>query len=144
MSGLHRPARQTGFTLLEVMIALAVTVIALSALLSGGATALRAGRSVMRHEQAMSLARSTLALVTANLAPGERSDTTGDGFQWHSVTRPLSSARITLPGEPRGVFSEAPAVTLYDVTVRITWHDGAGGGSDLVETRRLGPAATVN
>ena len=137
-------ANQAGFTLLEVLIALAITVIAVAALLGGGAIALRAGRSVMRHEQATSLARSTLDLITATLIPGERSGDAGDGFHWRAVTRPVSTGRIVMPNESSGIFAPTPSVTLYDVTVRITWHDGAGNGSEQIETRRLGPGLTTH
>lgn len=92
----------------------------------------------MRHEKAGSLARSYMARESAVLALGERTGDAGDGFHWQTKVRPVDAVRVLPLGAPPGAAASAPLVTLYDITVRITWNDGAGGGVEQIESRRLG------
>ena len=126
-----------GFTLLEVLIALAITMIALGGLLDGGVLGLRSAQASQRREQAISIARSYLAEQSAALRPGERSGDAGGGFAWRVSVRPMASARAVPTGAPPAAVAQAPTVTLYGVTVRVTWKDGAGGGVEQIESRRL-------
>jgi len=126
-----------GFTLLEVLIALVIAMVALGGLLDGGILGLRSAQASQRHEQAASLARSYLAAESIALRPGERSGDAGDGFAWRVQVRPISSARAVPSGAPPMAAAKAPLVTLYGVTVQVSWKDGAGGGVEQIESRRL-------
>ena len=128
---------QAGFTLLEVLIALVIVMVALGGLLDGGVLGLRSAHASQKHEQAASLARSYLAEQSVALQPGERSGDAGDGFVWRVAIRPISAVRVVPLGAPPGLAAQAPVVTLYGVTVQVSWKDGAGGGVEQIESRRL-------
>lgn len=129
-----------GFTLLEVLVALAIAIPALLVLYRQGATALEATGSAHAYQQAIARAELHLASLTeASLQPGDREGDDGGDFRWH--TRIVSSRTIPLPRAltPRGQY--AGGVTLYDVAVQISWPNGAHRRSVSLQTRRLGPAA---
>lgn len=129
----HQAAAQAGFSLLEVLIALVIAMIAITELTHGGGVALRMADTAARHEMAASLARSVLAEQTLALTPGERSGVAADGFAWRVTMRPISTARPVPMGAPAGSAQGAPQVTLFAITVLVTWSDGV----EQIETRRL-------
>ncbi len=137
MSPPTRNRSQAGFGLLEVLIALAITATALAALVSGIGTSLKLTTSAARHERAASLARSYLALVSVGPNTGTQSGDAGNGYAWRATMRPLGEHQVVPPGAPAGAAAHAPVVTLYGITVRVTWQDRAGGGAEEIETQRL-------
>ncbi len=145
---INRPAlsasSEAGFTLLEVLIALVIVMVALGGLLDGGVLGLRSAQASLRHEQAASLARSYLAEQSVALRPGERSGDAGNGFAWRVTMRPISVVRAVPLGAPPGLAAQSPLVTLYGVTVQVSWKDGAGGGVEQIESRRLATSYAVN
>lgn len=115
--------RADGFTLLEVMVALAIAVPALLVLYRQGTQALDITGTALAYEEAIARAQSRLATITgAALEPGDRDGDDGSQTRWHT--------RVTL-------VATAPAASLYDVSVQSSW---AGGRSVTLRTRRLGPA----
>jgi type II secretory pathway pseudopilin PulG len=130
--------------LLESLVALAIVMIGLTAMFQGSGIALRSARTSTRHEQAASLARSYLALEGTAPLTGDRSGDAGGGFHWHASVRPVDAVRALPAGAPSAAAKDAPVVTLYRVTVRISWEDGAGGGTEQIETRRLGVSHDSN
>jgi hypothetical protein len=130
--------------LLESLVALAIVMIGLTAMLQGSGIALRSARASTRHEQAASLARSYLALEGVAPLIGDRSGDAGGGFHWHASVRPADAVRVLPAGAPSTAAKNAPVVTLYRITVRISWDDGAGGGAEQIESRRLGIRRDVN
>ena len=132
--------QQDGFTLLEVLVALAIAIPALLVLYRQGATALDATGASLAYQEAIARAQSRLASLTeASLQPGDRQGDDGGNFHWH--TRILPARTITLPRTltPKGPY--AGGVTLYDVSVQISWPNGDTSRSVTLQSRRLGPAA---
>lgn len=121
---------ERGFTLLEVLIAFAIAALGLSALFSGTLGGLRAAQVAGQYGEAVSRARSTLALVGhgAPLVAGERRGEEGD-WRWRIRIAPLGSL-AGAPGEP--------VPTLFAVSVSVSWGDGER--SVQLDTRRLGAA----
>lgn len=110
-----RGARCGGFSLLEMLVALAILGIALGALYQAASGATRNLRTAQRHAYAVELARSLLDQYAVVPAAGlaERGET-GSGFRWQVRARPLP-----------GVGSALPAGRLQALQVRVAWPDGA-------------------
>ena len=73
--------RDRGFTLLEVLVAFVIAAISVAALLQGAGAGLASARIAAHYGEALSLARSRLALLSA-AAPvqGEQSGALPGGF----------------------------------------------------------------
>lgn len=133
--------RQSGFTLLEVMVALAIALPALLLLYRQGVLALEITGSAMSTQNALSRAESHLAALQASAAaPGDREGEDGGGYHWHTRVVPLATA------EPaRGVNARSPyagGTRLYAASATISWQGARGDQSVTLETRLLGPAAS--
>lgn len=129
---------EAGFTLLEVLVALVIVVPALAVLLSEGGLAVGATRTSTRIEQALARAGSRLdAVLDDRLAAGERSGDEGDGFHWHVLVAPVSTAVGPTPA-PKGAY--AAGIGLYDVTVDVSWPGPLRDQTVTLATRRIGPA----
>jgi prepilin-type N-terminal cleavage/methylation domain-containing protein len=135
----ERKAQGNGFTLLEVVVALAIAGLALVGLFRAGTGGLFAVDTAARAEEAVQRAQSHLAAVGRNaaLTQGEFTGDDGGGYRWTLRVRPLATRQI--PG-PDGISSIAS--TLFDVEVGIAWPGGAGERSVTLRTLRLGTAAT--
>ena len=126
-------AREAGLTLLEVLVALLITGLAMGALFQGTLGGLRAAETAGRTEEALSRARSRLAVIGhgAPLAAEDRQGDDGGGYRWRVRVSPASTGRAD-PG------SLVP--TLYGVQVTVSWGRDAQARSVTLETRRLGSA----
>lgn len=125
---------EAGFTLLEVLVALAIAVPALVLLYRQGAAAMGITRTAATYQEAVSRAQSRLdALTGTGLAAGEREGDDGGGFRWRTRVVPVASA--PLPSRPS---PPAAGNTLYAVAVEISWPGAAGLRRVLLETRRVG------
>jgi general secretion pathway protein I len=104
----HR--REAGFTLLEVMIALAILGMTFAFAMELLATGVRSAKTSEDYVQAALLARQKVAQVAVLPSTGGEADggEFGGGFRWVSEVHPL-------PQE-----EELPA-RLYQVQVRVTW-----------------------
>ena len=121
---LPRPAAAAGgFTLLEVIVALAIAGIAFVALFRAGGTGMFAVDTAARVEEAVERAQSHLAAVgrAAPLLQGDFNGDDGGGFQWWLSIHPAAVRRIGAEGGR----AQAAVVTLYEVRVAISW---AGNG----------------
>lgn len=118
-----------GFTLLEVMVAFVIGILALSAMIAAAGAALQASRTSARYQDATVRAQSRLAEATAGttLTPGERDGDDGGGYHWHVRVTPALASRPAPDRSP---------LTLYTVDVWITWHDGAGTREVHLETEQ--------
>jgi general secretion pathway protein I len=136
-------AAQRGFTLLEVLIALVIAGLALGVLFNAGLTGLLATRAASQNEQAIARARShlTLAVHASPLMAGDWQGDDGGGFAWHlHVTRMASTAvRPTSAVTPRG--SSSFPLTLYAVTVWISWADNGNRREVRLDTEQIGQGA---
>jgi general secretion pathway protein I len=131
-----------GFTLLEVLVALAIVGPALALLFSQGVASVTTTRTAARYEEAISRARSRLATLSdRNLIAGERSGDDGSGFRWRTRIAQLATTTPTPDAARAGAY--ARGVALYDITVEISWPGVTSDRSMALATRRLGPAATV-
>ncbi len=101
-----------GFTLVEVLVALAVLVLVGGLVLQVFGGGLRNAEVADRMVRASALAESVLASVGADipLAEGDASGTSADGFAWTVTIAPLPE-----PEQP-----SARAV-LYTVTATVSW-----------------------
>src|SRR5690348_3248940 len=89
--GRRRP-RAAGFTLLEVIVALAIAGLAFAALFRAGGTGLFAVDTAGRVEEAVARAQSHLAAVgrEAALLQGDSNGDDGGGYHWWLRVRPLA------------------------------------------------------
>jgi general secretion pathway protein I len=132
---IDRVPRVNGFTLLEVVVALAIAGLALVGLFRAGGGGLLSVDTAAKVEEAVQRAQSHLAALgrDAALVVGDFTGDDGAGYRWTLRVRPLS-ARQSL--EQGGV---SPATTtLFRVEVVISWPAHSGERSVVLTTLRLG------
>lgn len=124
-----------GFTLLEVIVALAIAGLAFAALFRAGGTGLFAVDTAGRVEEAVARAQSHLAAIgrDAALLPTDASGDDGDGYRWSLHVRPLAER---LSQEQQGAGRRA-MTTLYEVEVGISWTDGGRPRSVTLRSERV-------
>ncbi|EAQ98321.2 prepilin-type N-terminal cleavage/methylation domain protein [Congregibacter litoralis KT71] len=112
----HSPMRQQGFSLLEMVVAVAILGLALGALYQSVGGATRNVRADQRYAYAVELGRSLIA--DNSVVPLEGLQKTGEtsgGFVWEVVASPLERARGSALGGGR----------LQLIDVRVSWPDGS-------------------
>jgi general secretion pathway protein I len=131
--------RNRGFTLLEVVVALAIAGLALVGLFRAGSAGLFAVDTAARAEEAVQRAQSHLAAVGRDtaLVEGEFTGDDGGGYRWALRVTPLTSRQSPAPD---GVSSAT--TTLFNVEVAISWPGHEGDRSVVLRTLRLGNAGT--
>jgi general secretion pathway protein I len=125
----HRPA---GFTLLEVLVALAILGVAVVAVIQGFAQGLRLLKVSGDHQHAMLLADLKLREV---VAPEETHEQGVEGdFQWARWIRRLETPEL---------MSETGVARwhVYEITVRVSWDERRQ--VELATLRTVSPEATV-
>ncbi|HYZ39065.1 MAG TPA: type II secretion system protein [Stellaceae bacterium] len=127
--------RSNGFTLLEVVVALAIAGLALVGLFRAGSGGLFAVDTAARAEEAIQRAQSHLAAVGRNaaLVEGDLTGDDGGGFRWALRVHPLA-ARQSLAADGISAVTE----TLYSIDVAISWPGSAGERTVVLRTLRLG------
>lgn len=127
-----------GFTLLEVIVALAIAGLAFVLLFRAGSSGLLAVDTAGGVEEAVERAQSHLAAVgrDAALVEGDRRGDDGGGYHWSLGIHRIAAQRLG-PGDVRGPGSTS---ILYDVEVKITWATGGRERSVLLRSERLGTA----
>jgi general secretion pathway protein I len=124
-----------GFTLLEVVVALAIAGLALVGLFRAGSGGLFAVDTAARTEEAVQRAQSHLAAVgrDAALVEGEFTGDDGSGYRWALRIRRLASRQsLTQNG------ASSLTATLFNVEVAISWPGREGDRSVVLRTLRLG------
>lgn len=118
----------SGFTLLELLVALTILALAFGALMQSFGTGFRGIRASESHSVALLHARSKLEEIEATipLAPGSSSGSYDDGYEWTAEIRAYE-------GEGSAE-NELLLVVPYEVEVTITW---SGGRSISLKTMRL-------
>ena len=112
----RRPAttREQGFTLLEVLVALAILGVAGVAVIQGVAQDLRLLKLSGNYQSAMQLADRKVREV---LVPGEQREHGADaGFRWERGIRLVEAPELTVPGR-------APHWRVFEIAVRVMWDE---------------------
>ena len=131
--------RGNGFTLLEVVVALAIAGLALVGLFHAGSGGVFAVDTAARAEEAVQRAQSHLAAVgrDADLVEGELTGDDGAGYRWSLSVRSVSSRQS--PGRDG---TSLATTTLFSVEVTISWPGRAGERSVTLRTLRLGTSGS--
>lgn len=124
---------EAGFTLIEVIVALAILSVGLSALLGLISNSLRQTANAGRMAEAGSLAQSLMAEVGTErpIKPEEREGQFPNGYRWHLKMHPYGDAKER----------EEWPVGVYTVSTEVEWDVGAQRRSYALTTLRLGPKA---
>jgi general secretion pathway protein I len=120
-----------GFTLVEVIVALAILALSATVLFNVISNALQQEAQAQSIAEASSLAQSLLARVGTELplAAGESTGAAESRFQWRLHTEEY--------GEPTD--RQRWPVAAYQVSAEVRWRDGAQDRSVALTTLRLGP-----
>src|SRR3984893_10860234 len=132
----ERTSQDSGFTLLEVVVALAIAALAIVGLFQAGGGGLLAFNTAGRVEEAVQLAQSHLAAVgrSAALIQGEFTDDDGGGYHWRLRARPVGTRQVAAPaGNP----ARPGSGTLFAVEVAISCPGPRGERSVVLKTMRL-------
>jgi general secretion pathway protein I len=123
---------EAGFTLVEVIVALAMLSVGLTVLLGMISSGIGRTGTAERTAEAASLAQSLLAEAGTELAVGaeERNGTFPHGYRWHLMMQPY---RTRDDAERR--------IQLYRVAAQVDWGEGTDRRSFALSTLRLGPKA---
>jgi len=132
-------AQSSGFTLLEVVVALAIAALALVGLFQAGSGGLFAVDTAARVQEAVQRAQSHLAAVgrDAALVQGDFTDDDGGGYRWRLRVRPVATRKVQTVGTNANATE-----TLFDVEVAISWPGHSGDRSVVLKTLRPGTAAS--
>jgi general secretion pathway protein I len=135
----ERTCQDGGFTLLEVVVALAIAALAIVGLFQAASGGLLSVNTAGRVEEAVQRAQSHLAAVgrSAALIQGEFTDDDGGGYRWRLRARPVASRQVAAAdGSPTAL------ATLFDVEVAISWPGRSGERSVVLKTMRLSAATS--
>lgn len=115
------PKRDGGFSLLEVLVAFAITAIALGVILQIVSTGLRSAALSEDYTHAAVLAESKLSLVGVEipLQEGVSEGEFDDRYRWKTVVEPYNSE---IEDEQ---LEDHPRVLLFRVAVEVIWQDGS-------------------
>jgi general secretion pathway protein I len=119
----------SGFTLIEVLVALAIAGLGLGLLVAATGSGLESSTAAARYLQATSQAQSRLAQIglTLPLKKGDYFGDEGGGFRWRvhiaeSISHPSSGVEVVL----------------YPVTVTESWKNGRQEKSLSLYSERVG------
>jgi general secretion pathway protein I len=104
--------RAAGFTLLEVLVALAILGLAVVSVIQGFSQGLRLLKLAGDHQKAVLLADEKVREVVAFEAG--RTEGTDGAFTWQRATRELPAPELTPVGS-------MPAWRVYEITVQVRW-----------------------
>jgi len=131
-----------GFTLLEVVIALAIAGLALAGLFKAGTGGLLAVETAGQLEEAVQRAQSHLASIAGDaLVEGETEGNDGGGFRWRLRVVPIAATPSTAAHADENATGGAVSIALFNVEVAIVWKEGGRDRSVVLGTRRLGNVA---
>jgi general secretion pathway protein I len=121
-----------GFTLLEVVVALAIAGLALVGLFRAGSGGVLAVDAAGRVDEAIQRAQSQLAEFgrIGAITPGDSEGDDGDGYRWRVRVRPLAAWQV-------GSGAASARITLFDVEIAISWQAGGGRRSVVLCSLRV-------
>jgi general secretion pathway protein I len=125
---------QRGFTLIEVLVAFAIAALALGLLFQAASSSGTAARQAGNYEEAVSRAKSHMAMVgrESDITAGERGGDDGGGYRWRLKITPSAVAQPPQEAAP------ANRLVLYNVEVSVSWSDGGRPHSVVLHTQRTG------
>ncbi len=127
-----------GFTLVEVLVAFLIAAAAIAALVHVTTGAVMSSRVAGQYDEAVTRAQSHLAALSASpLIDSDRQGEEGDGFRWH--VRVAAAAAVSTASRFRAM--PDGAVTLYRITITISWQQGSRSRAVRLDSARLGPLA---
>ena len=124
-----------GFTLIEVLVALAVIGLALGALAGVFSIGLTAHQTMSAAETALAVAEEQMTLAAATPRPGTASGIFANRFAWQSSVAPYTDPDAKSPDAPTAL------PPLYRIAVSVAWHDGLHTREVSLSTLRLGAPA---
>lgn len=119
---------ESGFTLLEVLVAALIAALALGVLFKGAGAGVQQVRVADHVQEATARARSRMALLQAGPppAPGEAAADDGGGYRFRQVV---------------SVAARAPGLSLLDLSVTLAWRMDGSERQVTLHSRRLAQAA---
>jgi len=129
--------RQSGYSLIEVLVAFSILAMALAVLLKIFSAGLRNVDAASEYAQAVSIADAELAVpgVLEPLQPGITQGEEDGGYYW---VRDVSEFRPV----NRPDYVDTPVLP-YLISVEVTWSAGRGERTVRLDTIRIGAAGTV-
>lgn len=120
----------SGFTLIEVLVALAIAALGLGALMVAASQGLGNLRTADNYIEATHRAQSRLATVGTELAvkDGDWSGDDGGGYSWRIQAHPVP-----------GTDAKAPFIP-FDIVVTVAWSSEGKVKAVSLQSQRLGPA----
>ena len=115
----HAASSRRGFSLIEMLVALAVMGLALSVLYQSAAGSTRGSVVSSELSQALALAESTLEDFSSQLTIGKQEQGQFGSFRWQATASSIDSLRSQTPDAA----GESPAL-LALVTVTVSWPSG--------------------
>lgn len=122
--------RESGFTLIEVLVSFAILVAAVSMLQGGFGGGWRGIRAADMETEALEIAKAKLAAagIESTLEPGVSEGDAGGGYVWMSTIVPHGAAASDDTNKmPRG----------YWTTVQVRWNDGRKRGAREISLTTL-------
>jgi prepilin-type N-terminal cleavage/methylation domain-containing protein len=129
-----RRADESGFTLIEVLVATTIAALLLLPLLYGFSTGLRATTRSGGLSEATLIAQSTLETVGAQAPLDDAKGIDRQEGRYHVRAEVHHFSSVELADD-----ASLP-VAPYEITVTVDWSEGAKVQSVAVRTLRLGPA----
>jgi type II secretion system protein I len=128
--------KDRGFTLIEVIVALAILSVAVVAAIQGFAQGLRLLKLAGDHQYAMLLAdQKAREMVTPKVGQEQgQSDHTGHVFSWETTTSEVVAPDLTADG------TKTPTWRVYQIAVKVRWDERRE--VELVTLRTV-PAAEI-
>jgi len=125
-----RKLEYTGFTLIEVVVAMAILAIGLTVIIELFAGGLRLGRTSVEYTKAVNYARMKMEEITVKEAmeEGREEGTFDDTYRWQVDVKRVE----ILSGENK--IELKPPAELFQVKVNILWKSGSKERSTFIES----------